>query len=220
MESRDRDIAKLEREITDLEAATDERTVNKRDGKIRDKRNNIARLEQKKQEYVEVLNEIDTMALSDQRYDIRIDDSHSTSTSSQGMLTVDVATKTIIVSLPQGASLGFFAHEFKHAYQFEVGRLSLRRTPDGRVGGATLYDKHDEMEAFNRGYLFREGNSISNISQLPSAYQNLSHNELNMNNHNWHDGGSGPLTPERLQRIATQSNNIIRYNGVTYFPQR
>lgn len=41
-----------------------------------------------------------------------------------------------------------------------------------------------------------------------------------MGNHNWSDGGTGPLTSERLQRIATNSNNILRYNGVTYFPKR
>jgi len=98
--------------------------------------------------------------------------------------------------------------------------LSILRNSEGQIGGGRLYDKHDEVEAFNRGKLFREGNSISNINHLPAAYNNIPDDERNMGNYDWTDPSNPPLTPQRLQQLSNAFRNVLRYDGVTYFPQR
>jgi hypothetical protein len=47
--------------------------------------------------------------------------------------------------------LGSAAHEFKHGHQFEVGQMDF--AANGRTPGE-LYDRNDEIEAFQRGQLF------------------------------------------------------------------
>lgn len=181
----------------------------------------IDKLQNEIGEYQEVLDEVATLALSDQRYDVEITTGGSTSSVSQGMLSVDLERRTILVCLPHAnVSLGFFAHELKHAYQFEVGRLSLRENRDGAIGGGDLYDKYDEMEAFNRGRLYWEGTRINSIDDLPAAYQRISPRDYDVNTYPWKQKRHGELTPERLQQISTERNNIIRYKGRTYFPQK
>jgi hypothetical protein len=51
-------------------------------------------------------------------------------------------------------SLGEFAHELKHAYQFETGTLSGHSNKREGSLFYSLYDKEDEREAFARGQLF------------------------------------------------------------------
>ncbi len=210
---REREIAEREQLISTLDAVDDAR-------KIQRKRSQIARLEQENAEYAQVLREIESLALSDQQYDLQIDSRNSTQNVDMGMLTVDVASRTIIVSLPPNPSLGHFAHELKHAYQFETGQLSLREfPPNNAIGGGYYYDKWDEMDAYNRGYSFREGQRITNINQLPSNYDKLPNERRNIWGRSAIDPGL-PVTPENLQHMSTKNNEIIRYNGRTYFPQR
>lgn len=67
--------------------------------------------------------------------------------------------------------MGLFAHEMKHAYQFEVGKISLT-THDGQFNVSPVknwlaYDKQDEIEAYQRQGLFG-----STRHSLPSDYNN------------------------------------------------
>ena len=81
-----------------------------------------------------------------------------------------------------GSELGTFAHELKHAYQFEIGNLTFRKTirennaddiPLGITKNAKYYDIIDEEEAHARGSVFgADGNYDRTV------YDNLSKNPL------------------------------------------
>ena len=75
----------------------------------------------------------------------------------------------------EGSDLGAFAHELKHAYQFEMGRLTFMK---GDGNGVTTtpgryYDIFDEEEAHTRGYFFKAGKigfdhtKYGNLNKLP-----------------------------------------------------
>lgn len=58
-----------------------------------------------------------------------------------------------------------FAHESKHAYQFEMGLISLnvsrgRKFPL-KESSSTYYSKEDESEAFSRGEIFGQSENLS-----------------------------------------------------------
>lgn len=61
--------------------------------------------------------------------------------------------------------MGVFAHELKHAFQFQSGTLSFGA--DGIAGG-TFYDLTDEFEAFARGGFF--GGSKLTRSEITLIY--------------------------------------------------
>ena len=82
-----------------------------------------------------------------------------------------------------GNALASLAHEAKHAFQFETGKLGFNY----RTGGPTseLYDIGDEVEAFQRGQLFG-ANSGANITErwvrnLDSNYDELDGGPLDTN---------------------------------------
>lgn len=80
--------------------------------------------------------------------------------------------------------IGTFAHELKHAYQFETGRLSMRANTEGGVTktGGFLFDYTDEVEAHQRGFDF--GSSLPEHPD-PKVYSNLPKGERNVNKDNY-----------------------------------
>lgn len=58
-----------------------------------------------------------------------------------------------------------FAHESKHAYQFEMGFISLNVSRGSKFplkgSSSTYYSKEDESEAFSRGEIFGQSENLS-----------------------------------------------------------
>ncbi|MOA01944.1 hypothetical protein D3C78_1213730 [compost metagenome] len=112
------------------------------------------------------------MDASDQVYDIKEDNSHNERETKVGATDFDFRTGYIVISMPTGGGFGLLAHELKHAYQFETGKFSIgREIKNNTIPPFLLYDKTDEVEAYQRGSLF--GGPIYGINNLPSQYANL-----------------------------------------------
>lgn len=123
----------------------------------------IQKLSDKIKEYEQVEYEIGVLATSNQTYHVIIgqvqnskQDVHyygySIFNDKNGIFEIHLRTKKDVIT---------FAHELKHAYQFEMGKLSSpslisRDKNTGRINEYTfgMYDKEDELEAFARGQLF------------------------------------------------------------------
>lgn len=121
--------------------------------------NKIRKAEEENARLSEVEREIRTLAVSNQQYDLITNYSFpKTGTDMEYRGGFDYNPVTKHAEIRVGGSkptLGTFAHELKHAYQFETGTLS-GYTHKGRDGDFKyfLYDKEDEREAFARGQLF------------------------------------------------------------------
>ena len=157
--------------------------------------------------------EIALLAISDQTYDIRRDNSINIDGPLSG--TGEYRSKSLFnfdnghfeIALGDG-SLGTLAHELKHAYQFETGSLSSGYM----TNGIPFYDKTDEMAAYLRGSLF----GGRRVSSLPRLYKDLQ---------------SGPMdatqlppiileNPIELQKLANRTKSAFRVNGITYYARR
>ena len=95
-----------------------------------------------------------------------------------GYVSYDQDNDVFIINLNSygGVNVGDFAHELKHGYQFETGRLSMKGNAGGGItnNGGYLYDYTDEIEAHQRGADF--GSSLSEHPD-PKIYSNLSRND-------------------------------------------
>lgn len=116
----------------------------------------IGRLESQNTQLESVKSEVAILAASDQMYDVK---DRSTSTGTYGNTSYDNTTGNVIINVFSNSSnpLATFAHELKHAYQFETGALSLSYS--GNLAGS-LYDITDEIEAYKRGQLFGANASV------------------------------------------------------------
>ena len=98
---------------------------------------------------------------------------------------------------------GWIAHELKHAYQFETGKLSTGTTEEG----APFYDKDDEREAYARGQLF--GENMPTFSENEAGYGEL-------------QNGPKQVDPKasdaELQKLANDHNAWFKANGKIYSP--
>ena len=108
--------------------------------------------------------EINKLRESDQIYDVRTYERRCSplQTDSRGFVSYDQDNNQFVINIntwrdasTEGSDIGSFAHELKHAYQFEIGRLSFVSTGSGitKTPGY-LYDYIDEVEAHERGNLF------------------------------------------------------------------
>lgn len=108
----------------------------------------------------------------------------------------------------------------KHAYQFEVGALSIGPRWSNASDGYTnfLYDKQDEVEAYRRGAIF--GQRAYGINNLPSLYQGLPSGPVDVLSH--------PVMvilntlPEakriaEYERTANRTQHAFRVGGQTYY---
>ncbi len=156
-----------------------------------------------------VKDEITTLAMSSQVYDIRYDTSMNTEDYTLGaVVSISRATyntdNNVFEILLGDNSLSSLAHELKHAYQFETGAYSIGRN----IRGVPFYDQTDEFEAYSRGSLFGGQKYLS----LPAIYNNLQSEPKDATQ-------LSPLLlnmPSELQRIANTTYSIFRINGTTY----
>jgi RHS repeat-associated protein len=105
----------------------------------------------------QVTNELISLENSSQMYDVKV--GGSTGRNSAGELTYDSTTGNVVISIYSNSNnqLATFAHESKHAFQFETGKVSLAY---GGNGGSSLYDVTDEIDAYIRGQLFGENKGV------------------------------------------------------------
>jgi len=140
-------------------------------------------------EYQTTLSEIGTLEKSDQIYNVSYNGSQN-----EGGTSYDDKTGQIDVGVAKGnnplQSVGLAAHELKHGYQFETGKVSF--AVDGKSYGK-LYDLSDEKAAYNRQAYLEHGvyyqqNLIDNKGVLtrgaamtPPAYQGLPSGPIDIN---------------------------------------
>jgi RHS repeat-associated protein len=140
-------------------------------------------------EYQTTLNEIGTLEKSDQIYNVSYNGSQD-----EGGTSYNDKTGQIDIGIAKGSnplqSSGLAAHELKHGYQYETGKVSF--AVDGKSYGK-LYDLSDEKAAYNRqAYLehgvFYQQNLIDNKGVLakgatmtPPAYQGLPSGPIDIN---------------------------------------
>lgn len=140
-------------------------------------------------EYQTTLNEIGTLENSDQIYNVAYNGSSNEGGTSYNDKTgqIDIGVAKVSNYLQ---SVGLAAHELKHGYQFETGKVSI--VVDGKSYGK-LYDLSDEKAAYNRqaylehGVLYQQ-NLIDNKGVLtkgaamtPPAYQGLPSGPIDIN---------------------------------------
>jgi hypothetical protein len=142
--------------------------------------------------------------------------------------------------------IGEFAHELKHAYQFETGTLSGPNYKSSYF----LYDKEDEREAFARGQLFGLNDTFERnttvYDHLPDS-RNFSNNirkSTGAERHIWNNGSTYVISPEvlheyeltlrdprstpkekedvenKLLQLSKGSHTAFRVNGKTYYSGR
>jgi hypothetical protein len=124
--------------------------------------------------------------------------------------------------MPTSGNIGMFAHELKHAFQFETGAYSVGPRLSGEsVHWNFLYDKYDEIEGYNRGALF--GGKTHTFNSLPSEYSRVATGPVDASTHpNLGPilGLSGNQQRGHLQNIANATGHAFRINGVTYYRPR
>jgi hypothetical protein len=156
-----------------------------------------------------VRGEVVTLAASSQMYDVRSDNSMNIEGAIPGTgeyrsgAAFNFTNGNFEIALGDG-SLGSFAHELKHAYQFETGVFSSGFRKDG----VPFYDKSDEWEAYSRGSLF----GAPRIYSLPSIYDDVQSGPMDATK-------LAPIilsSPAELQKLANKTFSAFRVNGVTY----
>lgn len=85
-----------------------------------------------------------------------------------GQTLYDIDRQSVVVLVQGANNFERWAHELKHAYQFELGEMSFG--PSGRMGGY-LYDLIDEYDAYNRSALFN--NEIYSMEKLGTVYPSI-----------------------------------------------
>jgi RHS repeat-associated protein len=100
------------------------------------------------------ISEINTLASSNQWYDVQLSTgmTNAKGTAAAGITSYDFGSNMVVMSVDmKNYDLGAMAHEFKHAYQFETGDMSL--IPGGRTSNF-LWDIYNEREANFRSSFF------------------------------------------------------------------
>lgn len=189
-------------------------------------RNNttITRLEAENTELEQVRTEINALINSaDQSYTVIIDSSLKTTgitgTSMTGEAHFNNNTGDFEIRIPSDCSLGLFAHELLHAYQFHIGENS---------NGPIIYmhyDLHDEWDAYERGELFGDRNPYKNIDQIGNdpIYKDVpktrNSSSLDLVINQIISSQLSQLEKEKkLKQIARQRKMTFRVNGKTYTP--
>lgn len=204
-------IEELEKEIDDMrrrnnaeiaryEAGRTAKNSKRTDRKIKKAEARNARLDQ-------VTKEIAALRDSDQLYGITI----SNGNDGNGAFVYNEEAGTMDVLIPTDSPLGLFAHELKHAYQFEKGELGA--TPLGE-GWNFLYDITDERAAYARGKMF--GHYVSDWEDRDS-YKGLPSQSITVYSVN----GFTPFSNEYTYQSAADKHNIaFRINNKTYLPKK
>jgi len=178
----------------------------------------MSRLQNEHAGLSEVIPELSTLGGSSQMYDIKISDKYSTKDATVAGAGFDFSNGNFVVVMPSNKNLGLFAHEMKHAYQFEIGAYSVGDEIKNRnlsIFSFLLYDQSDEVAAFARGHLFggdyRSASSIASDSHYgkfptgPVDFRNIPYINNNLSN------------PRALRGFARETRHAFRVNGVTYY---
>ena len=204
-------IEELEKEIDDMrrrnnaeiaryEAGRTAKNSKRTDRKIKKAEARNARLDQ-------VTKEIAALRDSDQLYGITI----SNGNDGNGAFVYNEEAGTMDVLIPADSPLGLFAHELKHAYQFEKGELGAN--PLGK-GSNFLYDLTDEETAYERGEMF--GHYVSDWKGRDS-YKGLPSQSITVYSAN----GFTPFSNEYTYQSAADKHYIaFRINNKTYLPKK
>jgi len=249
-------VYKLKEEIAKMRAKNYE-TIQKEKAKLEKDPTNksaqkkIKKAEEENEELENVEREIRILATSTQQYDMVTNyplPVANEKTDYKGFFAYNDKTEHAELRFTaQKPTLGVFAHELKHAYQFETGTLS---SPSYK-STFFLYDKEDEREAFRRGQLFKENKtfaeSASGYQEIPDSREFndfIKHSE-SLIKHSWIDSGvnyeTKVITPEVLHRfeivlkdprttqgeraeienkiriLSEESHVAFRVNGKTYY---
>ena len=205
-------IEELEKEIDDMrrrnnaeiaryEAGRTAKNSKRTDRKIKKAEARNARLDQ-------VTKEIAALRDSDQLYGITI----SNGNDGNGAFVYNEEAGTMDVLIPADSPLGLFAHELKHAYQFEKGELSAGPVHGGM--GNFLYDLTDEKAAYERGKMF--GHYVSDWKGRDS-YKVLPRQSITAYSTKEFTPFSNEYT---YQQAANVFNQAFRINNKTYLPKK
>lgn len=167
--------------------------------------------------------EIGTLAASNQVYDVQTDNSLNTSDIMGGGFSFDFSSGNAKILMPSSGGMGLFAHELKHAYQFEIGQLSIGPRMSNDSNGYTnfAYDKHDEVAAYSRGAIF--GQTAYGVNNLPAAYNNLPTGPIDVVTYPGLAAINALPAPQRpavYQSIANSTRHAFRVGGQTYYRPR
>ena len=154
--------------------------------------------------FVEIKGEVESLEKSSTKYDMFVPDYTYVDTEARGRSQYSGKHKRFFMVIPDATAYGWMAHELKHAYQFETGRISYSIYSDGEP----FYDKYDEMEAYDRGRM------ISPC--MPSYFENKdAYSELKY--------GPNQVDPKSsdadLQKLANENKAWFKANGKIYSPQ-
>ena len=195
-ESAERDIAKQQEK---MKSAKNEKQKNKIQKKI-NKLNDIVR------EMGVITEELSVLRESDQLYDIeRFIPSVNEYVTSDDSGKTTFENGTVLMTIPYGGRMELVAHELKHAYQFEVGEMSLGK---GKGKDKGFYDYTDEVSAYKRGSYF--GGS----ERVPSSYNELKNFDENVGKYIYIN-----TDPNKLQQKSNELRAVFRWNNHTYIPE-
>ena len=171
--------------------------------------------------FEQIKDEIAILAASDQIYNVIEDASLNaqrvndfTAGTAYGQTIYNTQTRMIDIMIPTvDSKLLLFAHELKHAYQFETGTFSFG-TENAKCN--PFYDQNDELEAYERGLLF--GGQFMNANQIlyDNIYKKLPNKPVDYTNH--------PIlskflnNSDCLQKLSNVMKCVFRINGFTYAP--
>jgi hypothetical protein len=195
------------------------------EGRVKKLRNQISNLESANSDMQDALGELSELAISDQVYNVVEDESlNAPRTAGQangtayGKTAFNTQTGQVDIRIPSmDNQLAIFAHEAKHAHQFEVGTTALKLwTASGEqnvrsIGGLTLtYDWSDEQAAYYRGSHFGGG-------KTPSAYLGIPPGPIDFRSYS--QGGSNVLMGNNVNQVTGQARAFrmairVPINGV------
>ncbi|WP_299460445.1 hypothetical protein [uncultured Microscilla sp.] len=192
-------IERDQRTIANLEARGRDETRAARRARARITRNETQNVGLSK-----VLDEIKVLENSTQTYNITTGNDAGNEGNS-GAATFNFQTGAVDIKLGSNLSgneaLAIFAHELKHAYQFEIGELSF--VQGDRGGAASLHDLVDELAGYER----------SRLLELPTRASTNTLDEVK--NSRYSNGTPGPYTNLPMESQSTQTSFALRKFSAT-----
>ena len=160
----------------------------------------------KANEYKAVLDEIEELKNSDTMYDIDTGLKYSSIGTLRGGTEFNQKKNRVEIVVPSTKILHLLAHELKHAYQFETGRINLGKM---LVDGTPLYDQTDEIEAYKRSELF----GGPTWEEVKDDYKHLRPSSYECPK-------NSPIKESTLQGWADDYNAIFKAKGKIYMPAK
>ncbi len=193
------------------------------EGKANKLKRQISRLQQENQDLETFKGGIETLSASDQIYNISLTNAYNQSGNSVGGASFDFSTGIFEVGLPSNASNSLIAHELQHAYQFEKGQYSIGyELPKEAPYQNFLYDKHDELQAYNQWGALFGGQTYNNINLLPALYKDIATGPVDITTHPNTSllsttRGDKEKIKRHFQRTADRKKAAFRFNNTTYY---